>query len=58
MKNAEKFYLKNCIKKLRTKFHESRTSGMTSKMKNSEALEGEGEDGRRQNFKPKWQFLI
>ena len=42
-KKPEKRHLKNCIKKLCTKFHEPRTIGKTSKMKNSEALEEEGE---------------
>ena len=50
MKNAEKPHLKNCIKKLCTKFHEPRMIVKTSKMKNREALEGEG---RRQIFKLK-----
>ena len=43
-KNPEKHHLKNCIKKLCTKFHEPRTIGKTSKMKNSEALEKEEEE--------------
>ena len=56
-KNPEKHHLKNCIKKLCTKFHEPRTIGKTSKMKNSEAFEGEGEEGRRQNFKLKKEIF-
>ena len=43
-KNGEKRHLKNCIKKLYKKFHEPRTIGKTSRMKNSEALEGEEEE--------------